>query len=483
MSKSPSLAMRIMRAQTLATALLLSATGVAIFMFQKHQMDAQQSAELSTRLQIIRPIVEHADRPRRFALLKDKLASFTPADDRLRFIVDSPDPRVAYGKPFPADARTRRLPDGSFYVHFDGRTFRAVETIVPASGERPAVRLTAALDHEPVHRAYLVLGLGIGVISLLAIAIVGILGRTIVRSGLRPLVALSHHAAGLNPNDPEALLPLDGLPEEVREMTTAFNGALERLHETNARMSAFNADVAHELRTPLSNMIGQTQVVLSRERPAGELREVLHSNLEELERMQSIVNDMLFLARADRGAIVDNLAASSIAEIARRSADLFEDALEEAGLSLRIDGDVVAAVEPSLLGRAIANLIDNAIRHGAGAGQLLVQIRREGDEAEIGVRNPADASAAQRIDRWFDRFFRLDSARQREGGSHGLGLAIVKAVAAMHGGSVAARHLAGAGEIEVLLRLPIASAAPSSAETAREGAAGSRPASGALAGE
>jgi two-component system heavy metal sensor histidine kinase CusS len=202
-------------------------------------------------------------------------------------------------------------------------------------------------------------------------------------------------------------------------------------------------------------MIGQTQVVLSRPRSGDELQEVLHSNLEELERMRSIVNDMLFLARADQGAMVDNLVVTSIAEIARRAAELFESILDETGRVLEVDGDAVAAVEPSLLGRAIANLIDNAIRHGDRDGSIRVLIHQDDETTTISVRNPANAAIASQIDRWFDRFFRLDSARRHDGGSHGLGLAIAKAVVTMHGGKVSARYQEG--EIVVDLLLPASS--------------------------
>lgn len=455
--KLPSLVVRIMRAQTLATALMFLATGTAIFAFQKSELNRQQTKELFTRLQIILPMVDRTHQSHKWAFLKERLESFTPRGDSLRFIIDSGDPQFNFGTPFPADAPVRRVADGSFYVQLGDRTFHAVQTDVPAREERPALRLTVALDHRSVEQTSLMLGLGIGGISLLAVVIVGVLSRTIARRGLRPLDKLSHHAAGLNPNDPEALLPLDDLPEELREMTRAFNGALERLHMANARLSSFNADVAHELRTPLGNMIGQTQVVLSRPRSGDELQEVLHSNLEELERMRSIVNDMLFLARADQGAMVDNLVVTSIAEIARRAGELFESILDETGRALEIDGDAVAAVEPSLLGRAIANLIGNAIRHGDSGGPIRVLIHEKGGMATISVRNPASAAAASQIDRWFDRFFRLDSARRHDGGSHGLGLAIAKAVVTMHGGKVSARYQEG--EIAVELLLPAASGA------------------------
>ncbi|KAG0928296.1 hypothetical protein G6F31_017766 [Rhizopus arrhizus] len=98
------------------------------------------------------------------------------------------------------------------------------------------------------------------------------------------------------------------LPVELEDLATSFNGALARLEDAYNQLEAFNADVAHEMRTPLTNLIGQTQVALSRRRSSDDLQEVLQSNLEELDRLRAMINDMLFLARADRGELAADLA-------------------------------------------------------------------------------------------------------------------------------------------------------------------------------
>jgi two-component system heavy metal sensor histidine kinase CusS len=101
-------------------------------------------------------------------------------------------------------------------------------------------------------------------------------------------------------------------------LADAFNGALERIEQAYTQLEAFNADVAHELRTPLANLIGETQVALARERSAGEFKDVLQSNLEELDRIRSIVNDMLFLARSDQGEAATARVPASVAARCRR---------------------------------------------------------------------------------------------------------------------------------------------------------------------
>jgi two-component system heavy metal sensor histidine kinase CusS len=332
-----------------------------------------------------------------------------------------------------------RNADGSFCVKFAGRTFLAVKTQVPAAGERPAVELTIASDLAPVRATSLALGLGVLIISLLAIIAVSLLGRAIARKGLAPLDQLSWHASGLNPNDPGLRLPDEALPTELKAMTLAFNGALERLQHAYERLSAFNADVAHELRTPLGNLIGQTQVMLSRPRTADEFQDVLSSNLEELERLRAIINDMLFLARADQGAVAENLAPTSLAALTHKTAEFLDMLFEDAEVSLEVRGDGMAPTEQALLGRAITNLLDNAIRHGAGPGKVEVTIEDQGALVCLDVRNRGAAISDVHLARLFDRFYRPDPSRSSSVDSHGLGLAVVKAVALMHGGSVFAR--------------------------------------------
>ena len=202
------------------------------------------------------------------------------------------------------------------------------------------------------------------------------------------------------------------------------------------QLSTFNADVAHELRTPLGNLIGQTQVILSRERSVEELTEVLQSNLEELERLRTIINDMLFLAQADRGMRADNLKLTSIAAEVAKSAEFLDMLVEDAGVSWLIDGDADACIDRSLFGRAITNLLYNAIQHCDRNSTIRIQIEKTTAGVAINVSNQGIPIASHHLDRLFDRFYRVDSARTDSGTSHGLGLAIVKAIALMHGGTV-----------------------------------------------
>jgi two-component system, OmpR family, heavy metal sensor histidine kinase CusS len=179
---------------------------------------------------------------------------------------------------------------------------------------------------------------------------------------------------------------------------------------------------------------------------------VLQANLEDLDRLQEIVNDMLFLARADQGVVTETLSSESVAAIVHKTADFLDVVLEEASVKLEIDGDAVAPVEPQLLGRALTNLIDNAVRHGERPGLIRVVIDDLPEVVRISVHNRGAHIAPQHLSRLFDRFYRLDPARKGSSETHGLGLAIVKAVAVMHRGEVFAR--CESGEIVVGFEVP-----------------------------
>jgi len=226
------------------------------------------------------------------------------------------------------------------------------------------------------------------------------------------------------------------LPAELSDLAQSFNGALDRLEATYKQLESFNADVTHELRTPLTNLIGQTQVALSRQRSAAQLVEVLHSNLEDLERLRGIVNDMLFLARADQGERPQHLLPTSLAAEVEKSAEFLDFLMEEAGVRLRVLGDAKAPIERSLFRRAVTNLLHNAIRHSAAGSEIVVDVSGDAGQAHVLVSNRGPEIPSEHLGRLFDRFYRVDMARTNSDESHGLGLAIVKAVAAMHAGDV-----------------------------------------------
>jgi len=273
------------------------------------------------------------------------------------------------------------------------------------------------------------------VITLLAGAMVWAGSRWHVKRALRPLNDLAAQTRAISARRLDQRLALADPAEELLPWVEQFNALMQRLEGAVAQLEGFNADVAHELRTPLAALIGHTEVALSRERPAEALRDTLLSNLEEAQRLAALVNDMLFLSQADRGATARRGRSASLAELAAQVVEFHEALIEEAGLTVRIEGDAQAAVDEPLLKRAVANLLGNAIRYAQRGSCVVVCIAPDAaEQVRVEVRNAGEPIAPQHLERLFDRFFRVDAARPDSQSHHGLGLAIVAAIARMHAG-------------------------------------------------
>ncbi len=273
------------------------------------------------------------------------------------------------------------------------------------------------------------------VITLLAGAMVWAGSRWHVRRALRPLNELAAQTRAISARRLDQRLSLADPAEELLPWVEQFNALMQRLEGAVAQLEGFNADVAHELRTPLAALIGHTEVALSRERPAEALRDTLLSNLEEAQRLAALVNDMLFLSQADRGATARRGPTASLAALAAQVVEFHEALIEEAGLTVRIEGDAQAAVDEPLVKRALANLLGNAIRYAQRGSCVAVCIAPDAaEQVRVEVRNAGEPIAPQHLERLFDRFFRVDVARPDSQSHHGLGLAIVAAIARMHAG-------------------------------------------------
>lgn len=275
------------------------------------------------------------------------------------------------------------------------------------------------------------------VTTLLAGAVVALGARWHVRRALKPLNALAAQTQAILPQRLDQRLVLADPAEELRPLIDQFNALMQRLERAYQQLEAFNADVAHELRTPLAALIGHTELALSRERGSAELAETLSGNLEELQRLSTLVNDMLFLASADRGARARRGQAQSLAELAREVVEFHEAPIEDAALSVSVEGDCEVAVDEPLVKRALSNLVGNATRYARQGTRLVVRISRLSErEVRLEVENSGPEIDHEALPRIFDRFYRADCSRQvgSETAHHGLGLAIVAAIARMHEG-------------------------------------------------
>jgi len=433
----------------LAALATFSLIGAALYNVLERELTRHQNDDLNTNLQNIRYSIERIGDVERWARVQAKMDTLTPADGRVRFWVLSDDPRFQYGKGLDEIERVEQSADGRGTITLpqQGRSYRTLAMRIEPLDQRPAVRLIVGVDVAPFGQTLKAFLSALALLSLSAVALVMLLGYWIARVGLQPLQRLSNEAQALRPNALAQRLRATQLPVELSDLANAFNGALDRLEAAYQQLEAFNADVAHELRTPLANLIGGTQVALARPRGAPELRDALQSNLEELERLRSIINDMLFLARADQGESAVGLAEVVVAQEVEKTIEFFEFVLDESGTAVQIEGEtqVSATMNVALFRRALSNLLQNAIEHSVPGSRLAVRIARQAGAVWISVSNPGATIMAAHLPRLFDRFYRVDASRHDDGShrGHGLGLAIVKAVADMHGGAVSAMSADG----------------------------------------
>jgi two-component system heavy metal sensor histidine kinase CusS len=301
-----------------------------------------------------------------------------------------------------------------------------------------------------------------------------------VRRELRPLKQLARQTQNISADRLDQRLAMPVVAAELQPWITQFNALMDRLQAAIEQLDAFNADVAHEMRTPIAALMGHVEVALSRERPAGELRETMALSLEELQKLSSLIDDMLFLSHADRGARARRGARRSLRTLAEQVLEYHEMTLEEAGLTAGVSGEALAAVDEALVRRALSNLLSNAGRYAEKGTKLLVRIEREDDAqdsvARIVVENRGTAIEPHLLPRLFDRFFSADHSRTAcQQQHHGLGLAIVAAVARMHGGRTLATSADGVTCIGFELRCEGADeAAPPAGPALQGGAEGPR---------
>lgn len=427
----------------LASVLIVSAIGFLLRSTLHESLQKQMYNELLFRESLMEPWLLSRTTLHSWQMLPTKLADMATAEGgRVKYWVLSDDPRFQVGGEPPQGVNWSTLADG--FSEAPGATKESCSLfilvkLIPASGERPAIRYVIAIDSTPYMGTLEEFTRTLLLITALGVMLVAVLGFMIARFGMRPVNTMSEQAHKLAPGDHGQRLDTTTLPDELQTLAEAFNGVLERQEVAWRQLESFNADVAHELRTPLTNLIGQTQLGLSRERSTSELEDLLESNLEELARMTSIVNDMLFLSHAQAGEHATQLTEVSLREEAWKTADYVEPSFAGKNLAVNVQGDVIACIDRRLFHRSLANLLENGARYAKPNTAITVSIRQRHEHAIIAVANVGEPIAAEHLDRLFERFYRIDSSRTRSDTHHGLGLSIVRAVALMHRGDVFVR--------------------------------------------
>ena len=315
----------------------------------------------------------------------------------------------------------------AFTERFNGQSYM-LQMAQDRSSDEQVERNFAAL--------FVVVLLG-GVFASALIAIV------VTRRGLLPLRQMAHSLSRIGPEQLKERIGSEGWPRELQPLAVAFDQMLTRLDESFTRLSQFSADLAHELRTPIANMLGEAQVALTRDRTALEYRETIESAVGECERLSRIVDNLLFVARVDaaREPIARTWFDASAA--VKKIAAFYQTAADDHHVTISCSGNGQIYADPDLFERAVGNLLDNALRFTAEHGSIRVAVSCHNSDFEVAVSDNGSGIAAEHLPRVFDRFYRAESSRSSDGA--GLGLALVNSIVELHGGSASVQSEPGRG--------------------------------------
>lgn len=273
----------------------------------------------------------------------------------------------------------------------------------------------------------------------------------VTRHALRPLTIIRDAAEKIREGSFDARLEPDRLPTELGDLAHSFARMQEHLQESFERLSQFSADLAHELRTPVNNLMGETEVTLSKHRTIGEYEDALASNLEEMARLSRMIDSLLFLAHASRGSTRFETEPLDLAAEADSVIEYHRAHAEELGITLSRSGSGTLSADRTLLRRALSNLLSNAVHASSAGGTVNVSIGQTSGPACITVTDDGSGIAEEDLPRVFERFHRSQDARTRRPEGSGLGLAIVRSIVELHGGSVSIESRRGVGTTVTLL--------------------------------
>jgi two-component system heavy metal sensor histidine kinase CusS len=331
---------------------------------------------------------------------------------------------------------------GSLKDYRRGPKLFSLVSLNEESGSQPYT-LQVAQDRssdERVERNFAVLFILVLSGSVLASGLIAIV---VTKRGLRPLQEMTRSVARVGPTHlKERVIPADW-PLELKPLAIAFDDMLERLDDSFTRLSQFSADLAHELRTPIGNMIGEAQVALTRDRTAAEYRETIESTVDECERLSRIVDNLLFVARVDAAREPVARKRFNARAAAEKIAAFYQTIAEERHVTISSSGEGQICADPDLFERAVGNLLDNALRFTPENGSIQIALSERNADFEVAVSDTGCGIAPEHLPRVFDRFYRAESSRGSDGA--GLGLALVKSILDLHGGSATIESKIGQG--------------------------------------
>lgn len=424
--------------------IVFSAVGFYLYQALAVQLQERDEADLVERLLQIRHLLEETEDAEAIQREPHRFLDAVDVGHGLLLVIQAPDGRVltqntperAFTQPSggiaanvaPSTGATRRI------VAPDGGTLQVLNALgrVGNSGDIVHIALArTAQERLDVLRVY---RLKVWSAAIAGAMLTAAMGYVLVRRGFGRVRALAEQAQAVTAHNLDQRLDSERAPAELRELADAFNVVLERLQNSFNNLSQFADDLAHDLRTPLNNLMVQTEVAFSQPRESEEYQHLLSSNYEEFGRLARMVESMLFLARADHDQVTLSTERLSAAQELGLVAEYFEGLASEAGVQLRIEAPAYVCADAQLLRRAVSNLVANAVRYTSPGSDIVLAASANDAGTTISVTNVGAGIDPVDLPRLFDRFYRSDTSRSSHSSSAGLGLAIVKSIMTLHGG-------------------------------------------------
>lgn len=428
---------------TLSTVVILMIMGLVIHQLVMHHFETQDRTQLEGKIQLLHNLLEQ--NPSNSEDLNLYLKDALVGHHDLIVQIERPTGQIIFSSA-PAIINSQSLIKSKYnpWIEWkiENKTYRGLiyNKASDQNNNISTAQIIVGVDtSEHIHflnefrRQLLYIGI-IGTICLM------LLGWFAAWRGLRPVQKMAKVAEGISAQHLSERLEVDNTPTELKSLAIAFNDMLDRLETAVGKLSDFSSDLAHEMRTPINNLMTQTQVCLSRTRDITTYQEILFSNLEEFERLARMVSDMLFLAKAEHGLHRANLQQVNLVKEISALFDFYDAIAAEKGMSLEQTGQAYVEGDPSMLRRALSNLLSNAIKYGKSDSIIKINCRQNNDATVLTIENESSPLSQEQLTRLFDRFYRTDASRQRVEEGTGLGLAITKSILDVHGATIQANY-------------------------------------------
>jgi two-component system, OmpR family, sensor kinase len=438
MSRIP-IRLRLTLAFTLAMALLLTAVGIYVYERQRSDLDEQIERELSARLAGVAAIIvddgDDLGDPEQDPLDRVDDEGFVQVLDPDGAVADATAEALLTETLLPPEEVAQLIEGEEASIDkavdaLEGEELRLVADFARDDGRRYTTIVAASLEsrNQTLNSLARILLIGGPVALLLA----SLFAYLLVSAALRPVEAMRARAAQITGPRRGERLPVPATRDEIASLGETLNEMLARIERAFERERAFVSDASHELRTPLSVLKAELDLALSTGRTSKELAAALRSASDETNRLVALADDLLVLARADEGRLPLDPQEFDAQAFLERVATRFEPAAAELGRRIEANGPpLTLRGDPARLDQAISNLVQNALRHGAGT--IALTAARSDGSVQLHVSDEGEGMPPFLRDAAFERFSRSDG--RAAGGGTGLGLAIVAAIATAHGGS------------------------------------------------